>query len=598
MTDSSHPNTPAAIDPGGARRGRRLVLGATLVFALVGLALLVASRPRLSATHDESNHLVAGLEWWQHGRYTAWTENPPLARVALAALPYLSGARLPDSRRWDLRSNRFTASWFTGVDLLHAGGQYERNLARARQATLAFFLIALVAVWLLADGWQRPTSGLIAVGATATLPPLLGHAGLATTDLAFVATFLLALLAGRRWIDRRSRGAAAWLGLAGGLAVLAKFSALVFLPVAFGAAVGARRLLAPPIDNAARPAARPAALWRAGLAQFSLAGLIAALTIWAGYRFSVGPIGALPPQATGWFSILPEPASRGPLVHWLLGIPVPAPALFHGLLFLRAHNQAGHTAYLLGQVSRSGFVWFYAVALLVKTPLPYLALIAAALTRLLRRPRLPDSWPAVALVAGALGIVALSSAGRLNLGLRHVLVVLPMLAVAAGLVLGSIRRPAARAAVLAALLAQAGIAAAARPNLLSYFNPLAGSDPAAVLLDSDLDWGQGLLQLRDELRARGAQNVAIAYVGFTNPCRLGLPPLRALRPEHPETGWIAVSENYFRDRSQLLLRRDPCDFDSMYRPGEVGPAPFAWLREHRPVSVVAGSIRLYWIPPR
>jgi hypothetical protein len=610
------------IDERDLRRPATVVVhGATLAFALVGLAVLVVSRPLLSATHDEGNHLVAGLEWWQDGTYTAWTENPPLARVALAALPHFMGARLPDRRRWDLRSNHFLASWFTGMDLLQTG-DYERNLARARRGTLPFFLIVLVAVWLLAEGRRRPVSGLIAVGATATLPPLLGHAGLATTDVAFVAMFLLALLAGRSWLARPTPAAAAWLGLACAGAALAKFSALLFLPVAFAAALAARRLIGLPVTGATPPAdART--WWRGALPQLGLAGLTAALTVWGGYRFSLGPIGALPQQAMGWFAIVPEPASRRSLVDWLLSIPVPAPEFFHGLLFLRAHNEAGHTAYLVGHVRKSGFAAFYLVSLLVKTPLPYLALVAAATlrgiwparrapqgsgstsggedgfvsARLARLFRGPETWQAMALAAGAAGIVAVSSAGRLNLGLRHVLIVLPLLAVFAGLVLGSLRRPLALAAVAAVLLAQAAIAVAARPNLLAYFNPFAGRDPATVLLDSDLDWGQGLLQLRDELDRRGAADVAIAYAGFTNPCRVGLPSLRPLPPGQPRSGWIAVSENYYRDRSHLLLRRDPCDFDTLYRPEEVRPAPFAWLQGHRPVAVVAGSIRLYHIDP-
>lgn len=68
MTNSSQKDTI------GVRRPATVVLySATLALALLGLALLVGSRPRLSATHDEANHLVAGLEWWQDGTYTAWT---------------------------------------------------------------------------------------------------------------------------------------------------------------------------------------------------------------------------------------------------------------------------------------------------------------------------------------------------------------------------------------------------------------------------------------------------------------------------------------------------------------------------------------------
>ena len=74
---------------------RRALYASTIALALAGGAALMSARDRSSGTFDESNHIAAGLEWWQYGTYTLWNENPPLARVAMATLPYLNGARLP-----------------------------------------------------------------------------------------------------------------------------------------------------------------------------------------------------------------------------------------------------------------------------------------------------------------------------------------------------------------------------------------------------------------------------------------------------------------------------------------------------------------------
>jgi PadR family transcriptional regulator PadR len=60
-----------------------------------GTAAIVATYSRLSHTWDEGIHLAAGLELLQDGRYTFQTENPPLARVVNALIPYARGARLP-----------------------------------------------------------------------------------------------------------------------------------------------------------------------------------------------------------------------------------------------------------------------------------------------------------------------------------------------------------------------------------------------------------------------------------------------------------------------------------------------------------------------
>ena len=170
---------------------------ATIGAALLGIFGLWGSRGALSGTFDESNHLACGLEWWQFGTYTQWTENPPLARLAIAALPYLHGMRLPPPADFDPRTHAWDWTWELGTALLYGGEGFETNLGRARLGTFPFFLLALAAAWGLADGRRRPVAGLVAVALTATLPALVAHGALATTDVPFVGTFLLALLAAR-----------------------------------------------------------------------------------------------------------------------------------------------------------------------------------------------------------------------------------------------------------------------------------------------------------------------------------------------------------------------------------------------------------------
>ena len=79
-------------------------------------------------------------------------------------------------------------------------------------------------------------------------------------------------------------------------------------------------------------------------------------------------------------------------------------------------------------------------------------------------------------------------------------------------------------------------------------------------------------------------------------CRHDLPRLTALLPGKPVSGWIAISENYYRDRSFFRLHRDPCDPKSLYKEGEVTPGAYGWLRAHQPVTIAGSSIRLYHLP--
>lgn len=574
---------------------------ATLLVASISVLVLGNTRRSLSATFDESNHLAVGLEWWQFGTYTMWTENPPLPRLAVAAVPYFHGMRLPPRAEWEPKTHNWDRSWQLGTELLYTGDGFETNLGRARWGTLPFFLIALGSVWGLAGGRRRPGAGLIAVALSATYPALIAHGALATTDVAFAGMFLLATLTLARWFDHPTTARALTLGTAVGLAMLTKFSTLAFFPVAVASFVAARRITGCP----ARPTIGETPVrWSPLRRQLALALAVSVGVTWAGYRFSIGRMDALAPEVKGWLSILPPAAERSGPGGFLFRTPIPMPELFHGLRFLVAHDAAGHDAFLLGKVSEHGFTAFYPVALLVKTPLPLLVLLIVSMVVILARRRQVGLWLAQALALAATGILLVSLRSHVNLGIRHVFVLMPLFAVAVARTIdGTVadwpprRRALAVGVVGVLLLSQTGIAVAAGARGLGYFNALAGSDPARVLLDSDLDWGQDLFQLRRELQARRVDTLKLAYFGTLRQCRHGLPPLVGLPPGKATTGWIAISENYYRHRSTFMLLKNPCDPRSTYAAGEIAADPFAWLQSHQPVTVAGSSLRLYYIPP-
>jgi hypothetical protein len=98
-------------------RTRVGLFAATIVAAAIGVACLGSARRTFSGTFDESNHLACGLEWWQFGTYTLWTENPPLPRIAIAALPYAAGMRLPPRAEWEPKTHDWDRSWEVGTGI-------------------------------------------------------------------------------------------------------------------------------------------------------------------------------------------------------------------------------------------------------------------------------------------------------------------------------------------------------------------------------------------------------------------------------------------------------------------------------------------------
>src|SRR5271157_2190015 len=202
--------------------GRQRVVMAVALFLLagIGVARIVSTYHVFSQTTDEPAHVATGMEWLERGTYTFEPLHPPLARVAVAIGPYLSGLRLNDNQ----------GLWIEGNELLLARGRYLHNLALARLGVLPFFLLATFLVWYWAHVRYGDGPALVATFLFTTSPVVLAHAGLATTDMPLTATFTGALLAYINFLEKPTYLRSAILGVAASLAILSKFSALVFLP--------------------------------------------------------------------------------------------------------------------------------------------------------------------------------------------------------------------------------------------------------------------------------------------------------------------------------------------------------------------------------
>ncbi|HJU72502.1 MAG TPA: hypothetical protein VJ717_02065, partial [Gemmatimonadaceae bacterium] len=339
------------------------------------------------------------------------------------------------------------------------------------------------------------------------------------------------------------------LGAAAGIALATKFSVIPFFGMVLLVTLP---LLRPWRRATARELAR----------SVGVSFVIAFTILWATYRFSVGPVGG-----------------------WLL----PFPEFFTGLGQVAQHNDEGHSTYLLGKAGTSGRLAFFPVVLAVKTPLALLALMVIAsvwaFTRWRRSGRTHHEALLPLFIAGALFLIALPI--NINNGVRHILPIYALVAVAAGAFLAQAWAAAERiriigAAVLGVLLLESTLA---HPDALAYFNALVPNEPGRVLVDSDLDWGQDMHRLRDTVEARRIRSLALAYYGSIDHHRDVLPPIRPLSRHAPDTGWVAISETYYR-MGWISYNGGVWNIDT---------TAFRWLHEREPVARVGKSIRLYRI---
>ena len=451
-----------------------------VLLVLIGSARIVSTYSVFNHTIDEPDHLAAGMEWLSAGKYLYEDQHPPLARVMGALGPFLAGER-----------------WHSGPDSYHEGyrilghdAHYDRILALGRAGILPFFWIASAVVFVWSCRSSGPLAAVAAILLFTTVPPILAHSGLITTDMAAAAWTGAAVLASFFWLDKPNSRRTAMFGAALGLACLSKFSAVVFVPAALLLIHRGR-------------------LWRHRRSLAAACG-VAFLVVWAGYRFSF---------------------ARIDYIHLRL----PAPRFFTGIGTVWAHNAGGHPSYLLGQRSPHGFWYYYPVILAIKTPLAFLLLAGGAI---LWRKRLA---PAL-LFCAAILLCALAS--RINIGIRHILPVYVGMSVAGGGVAASMaRRRSARWILAGLLLWQVASGWLQHPDYLAYTNELAGSHPENILADSDLDWGQDMKRLGERLRRSGVTEVTFHPFNKTYPVLAGdaFPRILPADTQHPAAGWNAVS---------------------------------------------------------
>jgi 4-amino-4-deoxy-L-arabinose transferase-like glycosyltransferase len=187
----------------------------------------------------------------------------------------------------------------------------------ARAGNLLFFLIASLATWWWARRELGPAAGVIATLLFTFQPMVVGHAGLATHDVAATAGVAVSLFAFSRWLELRTIRSAALFGIAFGFAVLCKFSCIGYVPAACLAMFLLRRDWR----------------WRT----LAAAVPVALFVIWAGYAFTIGPLVA-------------------------------------GIRGLAAIDRAGSLAFLFGEGRTTGWWWYFPAAVALKSTIASLAL--------------------------------------------------------------------------------------------------------------------------------------------------------------------------------------------------------------------------------
>jgi hypothetical protein len=568
---SRHQNAATAekLQPNGAAR---IVTAAIFaVFALIFGSLTITSFIRQSPSIDEPIHLLAGYSYVKWGDYRLNPEHPPLGKI-WAALP-LMGLNIADPRS----SSRY---WNQILETEPGGPAYplahEMFFVRNDANTLFFYAkIQMIALSLMLAAfiyrWTQELFGFRAAVVSLFLygldPNILAHSAMVHTDLPFAAMFFIATYFFWRALRNFTRPNLLWASLFFGLAAITKHSFVAIVPVwiiSASAKIASVEPLPVSIVRSGVVSSRKGkALVAAGL--LACAALAAYLSIWSvyGFRFDAVATGGFPLFMTE--IVPPYKPIAGAIQSFVLEHRLFPEALISGYLYNLKIRQ--HPAYLLGAISEDGFWSYFPTAFAVKTPLPTVLLLAASVAMWgVHRKR----EPYLSLLLPPFAYFILGVLSRFNIGVRHLLPVYPFLFVLIGGAAEELWREGSR--IKKAGLIFLGVwylwsSFSTYPHYLAFFNELAGGPKNGhrVLLDSNLDWGQGLKELKRWMDGKEIKQIQLFYFGTADPKYYGIDDFYSTKnlaserysrnhqldlPDH-----LAVSAN-FRYGGELFLPKD------------------------------------------
>jgi 4-amino-4-deoxy-L-arabinose transferase-like glycosyltransferase len=483
------------------------------------------------------------------------------------------------------------------------------NASRAMMVLLGVALGAVIAAW----AWQvgGPIAAVAATVLYAFDPNFLGHAPLVKNDvpITLVMTAMVWVLwrAGKRATVLNLLAATLLLGAG----LTTKFSGVLLVPM-FAAVLVIRALLPQEWRVLGRTLQSRASRIGAATAITFVSSALCVATIWMvyGFRFDAAPqpgsrlpmqqmvdaaaknrlyirndnqwpsdeqVRAEPPGAFVQAILLAER-------HRLL-----PQAWLYGLLFTY-QSALVRDSFLLGRYSMTGWWYYFPLAMLFKTPVATILAVIGALIVVRTLPK-GDRWAQICLGVPLLiyGLAAMSS--NLNLGVRHVLPVYPLIYVVVGVLMSRARSAKPQAARVAGAVLALGLAiesVVAYPNYIAFFNVAVGGSRGgiALLSDSNLDWGQDLPLLARWQREHPDETLFLCYYGSTDPAAYGIRYLNL------PGGFYLNRDFHMPDRPGVMAISA-----SRLQGGYLSPVVsdyYANIRDHqRPIAILGGTIYLY-----
>lgn len=598
------------------------MLAALLLFSF---SLMLGASLHDSAIMDELAHIPAGYGYVKFLDYRLNPEHPPLVK-ALSALPLLLiqpdfPVNIP---AWQKDVN---GQWDAGAAFLYGSGNDPTQLIRiARIMPILLTLLLILFVYFWAKKRVGPIWALLPASLLSFSPIILAHGHYVTTDVGAALGIAVGIYFFVKYLELPSGRNMLWAGLAFGFAQVLKFSTVLLIP--FYSLLFLVWLW--------RTLYKSGATRKLGW-KFSGREFLKLLCVFAiGYALIIYPLYFLftknypTERQTRDTALILGSFGGGPTLAgqtcqparclanldiWMSGhrLTQPLAQYLLGVLMVLQRSDGGNTVYFLGEVGSAGSRIYFPLVYALKEPLPNLILVIAGLLlallgiwRAMRRASghfvkntlasfkkyLDAHLPEFAMLLFAVIYWAYSVRSTLNIGVRHLMPVIPLMYL---LAVRPVKHWAERTdwrriLVLALVFWLIAESFASYPYFLSYFNEFGGGakNGYKIVGDSNYDWGQDLLELKNFTDTNpDIDKIAVDYFGGGSPqyylgnkfvpwqSAKGNPALQGIH-------WFAVSINILEQATENL------------QPGQERQTKdsYVWLRSLRPAAAGVGEVSL------
>lgn len=522
------------------------------IFYFIGFLLFlfflreISVSVRKSITCDETVHITGGYYYVKKGDFFINFEHPPFSKTLSGLFISFININMPENIYRGLRENE----WELGKAFFYLNrDKVDKILFWARFPMILLGLLLCFFIYLWARDLYGEIAGIFSLFIISFCPNFLAHSCLVTTDVPFTLFFIMTLYFLHKFFEKNTKKFLIFSGISFGLSLSTKFTGIILMP--------------------------PILL------------LLIFLEIKENFRekfklyfgdFLIYLI-LLP------FLILLFSYSFFGFGNFILGIKE----------IIYETTQRGHMSYLNGKFSEKGWIYYFIFAFFYKTPLPLIILILISVFlsfKIDKKERF--------LILPAIIYFIFSSLSKKQIGIRYILPFYALIYIYTGRIFlyhNKLKMPLKikKALLILLLVWYAFSSIKIHPHYIAYFNEIGGGPENGWkhLIDSNIDWGQDLKELREYLKKEGNPELMLNYFGSIFPETYGIiyepfiyPFFVVYVPEEnyhfnspfPKKEYLAISVNHL------------CGFLWGFI---LKPDIFDFLKEKKPKAKIGYSIYVY-----